>query len=63
MSELTKVLTKHLRSSSKFSIENLTEEVAHCLLMINVIKEIFNLDEEDIDWNQLDALQRCFGIK
>ena len=62
MSELTKVLTKYLRKSPKYSIDSLTEEVAHCLLMINVIKDKFKLDSVEIEWNQLDALQRCFDV-
>lgn len=62
MSEATKVLTKYLRRSRKFSIENLTEEVAHSLLMLNVIQHRFNISDDDIENEQVKALKKCFGI-
>lgn len=57
MSELTKVLTKYLRNSSKFSIDNLIEEISHSLLMINVIKNRFEITEEEIEKYTLKALK------
>jgi len=48
MSEVTKVLTRFLRCSKKFSIDDLTEELAHSFLMLDVIKNRFNIKDEDI---------------
>lgn len=62
MSEATKIMTKYLRNSSKFSLENLQEEVAHSLLMLNVIKNIFGINDESIENEQIFALKRCFKI-
>lgn len=62
MSELTKCLTKLLRVSPKFSVENLTEELAHSLLMINDIKIRFNIKDDDINKYQLDALRRLYNV-
>lgn len=58
MSELTKVLTKKLRNSEKFSKEHLTEELAHVLLMCNVIATEYNINENDILEIQKDAVLR-----
>ena len=63
MSELTKVLTKYLRDSHKFSIDSLTEEVAHVLLMVDTMKETFVLNETKINDEILIALQKCFPPK
>lgn len=60
MSEVTKVLTKYLRNSSKFSINDLTEEIAHSFLMLDVIKNRFNIKDEDIQHEKLLALKKCF---
>lgn len=58
MSELTKVLTKKLRKSEKFNIENLTEELSHVLLLCNVIAAEHGIHEKDILKEQMDAVQR-----
>ena len=63
MSELTKVLTKYLRNSSKFSIEDLSEELAHSLMTLELIKNMFYISDECIKNEQLNALKRCFGIE
>ena len=60
MSEVTKVLTKYLRNSSKFSINDLTEELAHSFLMLDVIKNRFNIKDVDIEHEKLLALKKCF---
>ena len=60
MSEVTKVLTKFLRCSRKFSIDDLTEELAHSFLMLDVIKNRFNIKDEDIRHEKLLALKKCF---
>lgn len=62
MSEVTKVLTKYLRNSRKFSIENLTEEIAHSLLMLQVIQHRFNILDVDINKEQVLALKKCFKL-
>lgn len=62
MSEATKVLTKYLRGSHKFSKENLTEEVAHALLLLDTIKNVFELDHEQLEREKLHALRKCFGL-
>jgi NADH:ubiquinone oxidoreductase subunit D len=61
MSEATKVLTKFLRKSHKFSIEDLTEEIAHSLLMLDIIKNVFKLSDENINNQKLLALQKYFN--
>ena len=58
MSELTKVLTKELRNDPKFTTEKLTEELAHVLLMCNVIAYDYNIEPGVIYWNQHNAVQR-----
>ena len=58
MSELIKVLTKKLRKSEKFSIEKLTEEISHVLLLCNVIAAEHGIREKDILKEQMDAVQR-----
>ena len=58
MSELTKVLTKKLRNSEKFSREHLIEELAHVLLMCNVIAVEHGINEDDILEVQKDAVKR-----
>ena len=60
MSEVTKVMTKFLRNSCKFSIDDLTEELAHSLLMLDIIKNRFNIKDEDITHEKLLALRKCF---
>jgi hypothetical protein len=60
MAELIKVLCKYLRNSSKFSMGDLTEELAHNLLMTNVVKNRFNISDEEIENEQLSALRKCF---
>jgi NTP pyrophosphatase (non-canonical NTP hydrolase) len=60
MSELTKVLTKKLRNSNKFKIEDLEEELAHVMLMCETIKTKFNISDSDILYHKHDALIRCF---
>jgi len=60
MSEVIKVLTKFLRNSCKFSIDDLTEELAHSFLMLDVIKNRFNIRDEDIEHEKLLALRKCF---
>lgn len=63
MSEFTKVLTKYLRKSSKFSIEDLSEELAHSIMMLDIMKEMFHISDECIEKEQLNALKRCFNIE
>ena len=58
MSELTKVLTKKLRNSPKFNNDILLEEVAHVLLMCQVIAKEAGLDANDIFEVQKDAVRR-----
>lgn len=58
MSELTKVLTKDLRYSSKFSKEKLTEELSHVLLMCDVIKDLYEINDNNIYSEQLNAVER-----
>ena len=58
MSELTKVLTKKLRKSPKFNIDILTEEIAHVLLMCNVVARECGINENDILAVQEDAVNR-----
>lgn len=58
MSELTKVLTKKLRNSEKFNREHLIEELAHVLLMCNVIAVEHGINEDDILEVQKDAVKR-----
>lgn len=58
MSELTKVLTKKLRNSDKFNVNDLLEEVSHVLLMCNAIAKEYGLTEEDILSVQADAVKR-----
>jgi hypothetical protein len=60
MSELTKVLTKRLRNSSKFTISKLEEELGHVYLLCDLIKDKFNISEEAIYDHKLDALTRAF---
>lgn len=60
LSEVTKVLMKFLRKSPKFSLDDLTEELSHALLMLNVVKNRFYISDEDIENNQLLALRKCF---
>lgn len=59
LSEVTKVLTKFLRQSKKFSIENLTEEIAHAQLMLDVTKNVFEINYEDILKEKLLALKKA----
>jgi NTP pyrophosphatase (non-canonical NTP hydrolase) len=58
MSELTKVLTKKLRNSKKFNRELLIEEIAHVLLMCNVIAAEYIISEDMIREVQKDAVKR-----
>lgn len=58
MSELTKVLTKKLRNSPKFNKHDLLEEISHVLLMCNAVAIKYDLDEDDILREQLDAVRR-----
>lgn len=58
MSELTKVLTKKLRMSHKFTKEKLTEELGHVLLMCNVIANEYGISKNDIFEIQQDAVRR-----
>ena len=62
MSEVTKVLTKYLRGSHKFSIDKLTEEIAHALMMLTTIKNMFSISDEDIKNEQLKALKKYFEL-
>lgn len=62
MSETTKVITKYLRGSDKFSVEKLTEEVAHAQLMLAAVQNIFGIPDADIDHEKLLALKKCFGL-
>jgi len=59
MSELTKVLCKMLNNRS-FSRSNLTEEVAHALLMISVVASQFSITQEQVDKEQVSSLRKCF---
>lgn len=58
MSELTKVLTKKLRNDKKFNRDILTEELAHVLLMCNVIATEYGISSDDIFNIQKNAVQR-----
>lgn len=58
MSELTKVLTKKLRKSEKFNKEDLTEELAHVLLMCGAIAWEHGISDDDILEVQKDAVKR-----
>jgi NTP pyrophosphatase (non-canonical NTP hydrolase) len=58
MSELIKVLTKKQRNSDKFSKDKLKEEVAHVLLMCNVMAFEYDISDEDILTEQKDAVNR-----
>ena len=51
-------LQKYLRGSDNFSLENLTEEVSHVLLLTNVIAKEFRLDTKNILEHQMDAVRR-----
>ena len=57
-SELTKVLTKNLRMSPKFSMDKLKEEIAHVLLMCNVLIAEYGISDEEISRLQQDAVRR-----
>lgn len=61
MSELTKVLTKYMRKSDKYHREDLVEEMSHVLFQIEVLKIAFNIKENEIEEEQLDAGYRCFN--
>jgi len=63
MSELTKVITKYLRESSKFSKEKLIEEIAHVSLMVDTVRNMFDIDNRDIEKEKILALKKCFKIK
>ena len=58
MSELTKVLTKKLRKSPKFTREKVLEEVSHVLLMCSVIAWENAISDEEIYEEQRKAIQR-----
>lgn len=58
MSELTKVLTKKLRNDKKFNRDILVEELAHVLLMCNVIATEYGIPYDDILTIQKNAVQR-----
>lgn len=60
MSELTKVLTKKLRNSNKFKIEDLEEELSHVFLMCEVLKVKFDVLESKIIEYKMEVLDRCF---
>lgn len=63
MAELTKVLSKFIRGSRKFSREKLVEEMAHVLLQVDLLKQEFSISDEEIQMEQIDALERCFKEK
>jgi hypothetical protein len=63
MSELTKVLCKQQRKSSKFKEYDLVEELAHVKLMCNVLIETLKINDGTIFRIQLDAVERMEGIK
>jgi NTP pyrophosphatase (non-canonical NTP hydrolase) len=63
MSELTKVLTKHMRSSRKFTKEKLTEELAHVMLLSFLLKREFKIDNELIQEEQKKALLKALGME
>ena len=52
------MLTKFLRNNSKFSIENLTEEIAHAMLMLDATRDIFGITEDNIIKYQISALKK-----
>ena len=58
MSELTKVLTKKLRQSPKFSEEKLLEELSQVMLMCCVIAKEHNLEEADILHVQFETVRK-----
>lgn len=60
MSEVTKVLTKYLRKSGKFNMDDLTEELAHAFLMLDIVKRLFGVDDGQILSEQLAALKKAF---
>lgn len=63
MSEVTKVLTKFLRCSNKFDLDDLTEELAHAMLMLDVTRSIFHIESEEIVLEQIKALKKALPIK
>lgn len=63
MSELTKVLTKKLRKSPKFTREKILEEVSHVLLMCSVIAWENGIGDEEIYEEQQKAVQRMNEAK
>ena len=60
MAEFTKVLSKFIRNSRKFKRSKLVEEMSHVLLQIDLLKQEFDITDEEILIEQLDALKRCF---
>ena len=58
MSELTKVLTKKLRNSPKFTKDSLLEEISHVKLMCDVIATEHGLTKKDIFKEQQKAVSR-----
>lgn len=58
MSETTKVLTKYLRKSSKFSKNDLIEEISHSLMTLEAVKNRFKISDKEINDEQLSALRR-----
>ena len=55
LSELTKELTKHLRGDT--NIDNITEEIADCVIVIETMKLYFGLDQHDVDEVILNKLK------
>lgn len=60
MAEATQVMTKYKRKSPKFTIERLTEEIAHAMLMLDVVRNKFSIPQSDIDEHKLMALKKMF---
>ena len=52
MSELTKELTKKLRKSQKYNKDNVIEETADVLMMIEQMKYCLDITDEDIQLAQ-----------
>lgn len=59
MSEVTKVLTKYLRGREEFNKKDLEEEIAHALLMLDIIRERFHISTDAVKKYQVQALRKA----
>ena len=49
LSELQKEICKMIRYQGEYDKNHLTEEIAHCLISINVVKQYYGIKDEDIE--------------